>query len=311
MKRTMWVTTFFFLLALIVGACNPVKIPITPTAAATIAVQDGLNRQVTLKEQARRIVSLSASNTEILYAIGAGVQMVGRDEFSDFPAEAKSLASVGGSMGKYNLEEIARLQPDLVLAAEINTPEQVKALENLNLNVFYLANPKDFNGLYTNLKIIGKLTGRDVEAQKLIDSLEQRVKAVQEKTAKATTKPKVFYELDATEPAKPYTIGPGTFIDMLIQMAGGNNIGAALKGEWVQISVEQLLVANPEIILLGDSNYGITPKQVAERPGWSIMKAVKENKVLAFDDNLVARPGPRLVDGLESIARLVHPELYP
>jgi iron complex transport system substrate-binding protein len=128
--------------------------------------------------------------------------------------------------------------------------------------------------------------------------------------AKAQTKPVVFYELDATEPAKPWTSGPGTFVDLLIGLAGGQNIGAALTGEWAQISQEDLLVKDPDMILLGDSLYGgITAEQVAARPGWNALKAVKGNQVFPFNDDLISRPGPRNLDGLLELVKLLHPEL--
>jgi iron complex transport system substrate-binding protein len=127
--------------------------------------------------------------------------------------------------------------------------------------------------------------------------------------ATTTTRPLVFYELDATEPTKPWTAGPGTFVDQLIARAGGTNLGGSLDGAWVQISQEVLILDDPDIILLGDSAYGITSEQVAARAGWENLKAVTNGQVYPFDDNLVSRPGPRLVDGLIEFARILHPEI--
>ena len=128
--------------------------------------------------------------------------------------------------------------------------------------------------------------------------------------AKVKDRPKVFYELDATDPAKPFTAGANTFIDLLITQAGGANIGANLKDNYPQVSQEELLAQDPDIILLGDAAYGATPDQVAARPGWSIIKAVKKNQVFAVYYNLISRPGPRLVDGLATPAKLIHPEAF-
>jgi iron complex transport system substrate-binding protein len=242
--------------------------------------------------------------------VGAGSQVIGRDEFSDVPPEAKTLPSVGGSMGKYDLEKIASLKPDLVLAAEINTPEQVKALEDLKITVYYLSNPTDLPGMYANLVTVGKLTGHQPDAEKLVESLKVRVKVVEDKMTGVASQPKAFYELDATDPAKPWTTGPGTFMDQLIKMAGGENAAAKLNVAWGQISQEELLIQNPDVILLGDAAYGITADQVKQRPGWNKIKAVVDSNIQTFDDNLVSRPGPRLVDGLEILAKLLHPELF-
>lgn len=303
---------------LVLSACGPVLTP-TPTAVpaeaatatpAALNLTDDLGRTVTLAQPAQKVVSLAPSNTEILFAIGAGPQMVGRDTFSDFPAAAKSLPDIGGSMGQFNLEQIVALKPDLVLAAELNTPEQVKALENLGLTVYYLKNPTTLEGLYTNLETVGKLTGHESDAAALNETLKVRVAAVDAKIATVSEKPSVFYELDSTDPSKPYTAGPGSFIDLLIARAGGANIGAVLDGQWAQISLEQLVVADPHFILLGDAMWGVTPESLATRPGWEALSAVKEKRILPFDDNTVSRPGPRLVDGLEALAKILHPELF-
>jgi iron complex transport system substrate-binding protein len=260
---------------------------------------------------AERIVSLAPSNTEILYAVGAGAQVVGRDAFSDYPEEALSLPDVGGGWGDLNNELVVSLQPDLVLAAQINTAEQVKTLEDLGLTVYYLSNPKDLDGLYANLEIVARMTGQEAQAEELVAGLKERVQAVEQKIAPLSYQPLVFYELDASDPNAPYTSGPGTFIDLLINMAGAQNLGNSLGSEWVQVSVEELINQDPDFILLGDAVWGnIKPEDVAARPGWEALTAVKESRVLPFDDNLVSRPGPRMVDGLEELARLLHPEAF-
>lgn len=296
--------------SMFLSACQPTAPQTTPTPQA-LALTDGLGRAVKLPGLAQRIVSLGPSNTEILFAIGAGAQTVGRDSFSDFPAEAKALTDVGGGFGQLNTEAIMALKPDLVLVADIFPAEQIKALEDLGLTVYALPNPTTFDGMYQNLETAAQLTGHATEAQKLVESLKSRVAAVQEKVSKATERPLVFYELDSTDQNAPYTTGPGTFIDTLITTAGGANLGGELEGSWVQVSIEQLLAKDPAIILLGDFTWGgVTPEMVAARAGWETLSAIKNNKVFTFDDNLVSRPGPRLVDGLEAMAKLLHPELF-
>jgi iron complex transport system substrate-binding protein len=298
----------------LLGACAP-SVTALPTATLVptpepLVLTDGLGRTVTLAEPAQRIVSLAPSNTEILFSVGAGAQVIGRDDFSNYPQEAASLPSIGGSFGGYNSEAIVNLKPDLILAAEINTPEQVKTLEDLGLTVYYLSNPKDLEGMYQNLLLVAKMTGHEAETGKLVETLKGRVAAVKAKLASVTEKPSVFYELDSTEPNAPYTTGPGTFMDLLISLAGGTNIGSVLGSPWAQISLEELVVQNPDLIILGDSNYGVTAEAVAARAGWAGLSAVKEGHVYPFNDDLVSRPGARLVDGLEQLAKLIHPELF-
>jgi iron complex transport system substrate-binding protein len=263
-----------------------------------------------LPAPAQRIVSMAPSNTEILFAIGAGGQVIGRDELSDFPTEATDLPSVGGGFGDFNNEAIVQLQPDLVLAAEINTPEQVKTLEDLGLNVFLMANPTTLAELYDNLLLVGEMTGQGMKATELVETLQAREAAVVEKLAAVSERPSVFYELDNTDPSAPWTAGPGTFIDTLISMAGGENVASDLDGQYIQLSVESLLIEDPQVILLGDAAYGVTPESVGQRSGWEAISAVKDERVYPIDDNLVSRPGPRLVDGLEALAQVLHPELF-
>ncbi len=275
-----------------------------------IVLVDGLGREVTLEQPAQRIISLAPSITEVLFAIGAGDQVVGREDFSNYPEEALELPSIGGNFGELNTEAIVALEPDLVLAADLTTQEQVQALEDLGLTVFLLANPVDLQGMYDNLRTAAQLTGTEGETEELIESLTSRVDAVVETISGAETTPLVFYELDSTDPSAPWTSGPGTFIDTLITMAGGANVGANFEGAWVQVSSEELLVQNPEIIILGDAIWGVTVESVEARAGWEGIAAVQTGQIYPFNDDLASRPGPRLVDGLEELAKLIHPELY-
>lgn len=313
MKRTNLLLLLITTIALIVSACSPVAAvqPQPTSTAAAITLSDGSGNTVKLTGPAQKIISLAPSNTEILFALGAGKQVAAREDFSNFPAEAKSLPSIGGSSGKYNLEQIAKIAPDLILASPLTAADVITSLKTITPNVFIVPNPKDLNGLYTNLNNVGLLTGHKAEAGTMVNDMTSRVKAVTEKVSTATNKPKVFYELDGTDPAKPWTSGAGTFIDLLIGMAGGQNVGNVLKGDYAQISQEELIVQNPDIILLGDALYGnIQPEQVAARPGWNAINAVKNKQVFAFNDDLVSRPGPRMIDGLEALAKVIHPELY-
>ena len=291
---------------------NTTQATATPIAQTVFpfTITDGLQRTITLEAPAQRIVSLAPSNTEILYAIGAGPQLVGRDQLSDYPAEAQSVADIGDTFLQLNTELIISLEPDLVLAAEITPPEQVAQLEQLGIQVFWLANPKDFEGLYANLITVGQLTGHDPEAAAAAESLRTRVAAVQTAVANVVGKPVVFYEVDGlTNPNAPYTAGTGTFIDLVITTAGGVNAAATVQG-YKQLSIEELLVQNPDFILLGDAAYGATPEAVSQRAGWSQLAAVQANQVLPFDDNLMSRPGPRLIDAVEQLAHLLHPDQF-
>lgn len=286
----------------------------TATSAApvdtTIDLTDGLGRQVTLAAPAERVISLAPSNTELLFAVGAGSQVVGRDPYSDFPAEAAAVADIGDTFVELNTELIISLEPDLVLAAGITPPEQVAQLEQLGITVFWLGNPTDLEGLYANLETVGLLTGHEQDALAAVDALSARADAVTAAVSGVTEKPTVFYEVDGlSDPNAPFTAGTGTFIDLIINLAGGTNAAGALS-DYAPMSVEELLVQDPDVILLGDSIYGATVEAVAQRAGWGSLSAVQNGTVYPFDDNLMSRPGPRLIDALEQLAELLHPDLF-
>jgi iron complex transport system substrate-binding protein len=153
------------------------------------------------------------------------------------------------------------------------------------------------------------LTGSEEAAEELIENLSSRVHALDEKLAQVEEAPLIFYELDASEPANPWTAGAGTFISYVITKAKATNLGDRLDGEWVQVSSEEIIAQNPDVILLADALYGVTPESVGERAGWAELKAVVENEVYPFDPFILSVPGPRLVDGYEQVAAILHPEI--
>jgi iron complex transport system substrate-binding protein len=306
MKRNILI--LFLTIGLLLSACGP-DTSIAPVAE-TKTFTDDLGHTIELTGQPQRIVSLSPSMTEILFTIGAGEQVVGRDEFSIYPEEALAITSIGAMWDELPKEAILALEPDLVLAAQIISEDQVAALRDLGLNVYWQANPLTYEELWENLRDIARMTGHEAETETLITGLEARVEAVQNKIATVSERPSVFYELDATDPSNPWTTGSGTFIDYIIQQAGGTNAASALQGDYAQLSSEQLIAVNPDVILLADAPYGTTPESVAARPGWNVITAVQENAMYPIDPNMMSVPGPRLVDALETTAKLLHPELF-
>ena len=306
--------TFAFLTVLLLTACAPrgtsTPAPVSTGVSFPLTLTDDLGRTVTLTSPAQRVVSLAPSNTEILFAIGAGAQVVGRDETSDYPAEAQSLPTVGGWSG-FSAESIVALQPDLVLGQGdgFTSPELAASLESLGLTVYVVPNPHTLEDMYVNLQTVAALTGHEANATALVDSLKARVAALDAKIATVSERPTIYYET-ATEPSKSYTVGPGSFIDGLIKRAGGTNAAGQLDGQWLTLGFEEVIALNPQVIILGDANYGESAETVAARPGWDVLSAVKNGMVFPIDDNLISRPGPRQVDGLEALAKLLHPELF-
>lgn len=306
----------------------PTSVPtVAPTAAPTLAptattvpatetpasmtITDVAGRKVTISGTPQRIISLAPSNTEILFALGVGSNLVAVDDFSDYPAEAKALPKIGGTSDKYNFEQIVALKPDLIFAAGITSPDALKKLDDLKLTFVVLGVAKTtLDSILTDISLAGQITGRADQAKQLTDSMKQKVDAIKAKVATAKTKPRVYWELDATDPTKPYTVGPGTFVDDIITLGGGVNVFANASSPYPQVSAEQVVAANPEVIILADAAYGIPVESVLNRPGWQKIDAVQNKHVYPIDDNLVSRPGPRVVDGIEAAAKLIHPELF-
>ncbi len=304
MKRSISVQFVFVLLlmALPVSALS-----CRSEAAAVITAVDDASRTVYIEQTPQRVVSLSPSITEILFAIGLGDKVVGVTEHCDYPEAARAKPKVGGYFTT-SLEDIVAKDPDLILTDGYDPVMQ--QIEGLGIPMIVLQ-PEDIDGIFKDIDLVGKVMNKEEEAARLVDSLQQRLDKVAEIKASATSSPTVFYEIDATDPTKPWTAGPGSFADILISLAGGSNI-VTESGSWLQLSLEKLLSANPDIIILGDYPY-VTPKQVEERSGvWQDLTAVNLGKVYAVSDpSLTSRPGPRIIDGLEEIARMIHPELFP
>ncbi|KAA3648431.1 MAG: ABC transporter substrate-binding protein [Chloroflexi bacterium] len=281
-----------------------------PAEEMVLEFTDDLGRTIVLEELPTAIVSTAPSITESLFAMGAGDLVIGRDEYSIYPEAAFDVESIGPVFGDLPLEVILAMEPDLVIVAQIIPAEQVTQLEELGLTVYWQANPLTFDDLYDNLRSLGQLVGHENDAQMLISSLQDRVAAVVNTLEGVEEKPVVFYELDATDPDNPWTSGAGTFIDTIFTMAGGVNAGAELEGDFTQIGTEALIAINPAVIILGDADFGVTPEMVMARAGWDAMTAVQTGAVYPIDSNTMSVPGPRLVDGLETVARFLHPDLF-
>jgi len=307
-------SVLFAILLLALTSCGspPAAVPTpTPTEATAaprypLVVTDDRGKQITFTAPVQRIVSVAPSSTEIVFALGAGDPVVAVDDFSDFPAEAKALPKVGGFTT--SAEKVVSFQPDLVLA--ITTGNLAPALEAQGQRVA-IFEPTDFAGVYRDIATIGQIVGRESAAADLVRRMRDRIGAVTERARTATARVRVLHEIDASDPTKIYVAGPGNFIDAMIAAAGGTNVAASAPSSYPQLSAEEIVRADPEVIVLSDAAYGMTPEAVAARPGWSAIDAVKKRRVVAIDPDLVSRPGPRLADGVEQYAKLLHPELFP
>jgi iron complex transport system substrate-binding protein len=277
-------------------------------AATPIVVTDDAGRTVVLPDRPGRVVSLAPSNTEMLYALGLGDRLVAVNEWSDYPPEARTKVQLRGI--RPSLEHLLSLRPDLVLAVP-GVGEAPSELGPYGIPVLVLA-PRDLEGVYRNIELLGAVLRVPDSARALTRALRGRVAAVRARVAGAR-RPRVFYEVDGVDPVRPFTAGPGTFVHELLELAGAENVAAAARGAWPQLSLEQLLKMDPEIVLLGDTlgvNHPQTPEMVLRRPGWERLTAIRRRAVRTVDGTLVTRPGPRIAGGLEAMARAVHPNLF-
>ncbi len=283
----------------------------TPTVAAfPVTVTDDAKRSVTFAQAPQRIVSLSPGLTETLYALGVGDRVIATDLYSDFPAENKPKATLN-TYPKPNTEELISLHPDLVVVL-VEGDEFIQQMAARGIKVLKVF-PKTFDATLQDIDELGKVVGASTRATALTDDMRGRAAAVVAKTRDAP-KIAIFYELDASDPTKPWVAGPQGFFGNLVPLAGGKNVFDDLGQPSGQVSTEQVIARNPAIIILGDSNapYNAqTPAMVKARTGWSQIDAVKKGRIYALNDAFLSRPGPRLVDGLEQMARLIHPELFP
>lgn len=289
-----------------------VVLPCVLTAACgesphPVTIVDDQGREVYIEKTPERIVSLAPSITEILFALDLGDKVVGVTEACDYPDEAKNKDKVGGYFTT-SLDRILDQDPDVVFT-DGHDPVSPQ-IEGLGIPLVVLM-PEDIPGIFENIRLIGEVMNVEGKAAELADELQQRLDAVVEKTETLASRPTVFFEIDASDVTKPWTAGPGSFAEAMISLAGGQNVVKG-GGEWIQISLEELLSADPEIIVLSDYPY-VTPQDVLNRQGaWQSLRAIKLTRVAAISDpSLTSRPGPRIIDGLEEMARIIHPELFP
>lgn len=269
--------------------------------AVRVTVVDDTGKKITITKAPERIVSLTPANTEILFALGLGSKTVGVTTYCDFPAAATKKQKIGDFMNP-NIEMILSLKPDLVLATAGVQKDLVDALAKFGTNI-YVSDPEDINGVISNITEIGKITGREDAAHTITDRMRADVKEVKEQAKRAKTKPRVFYEV-AYDPL--YTGGKGTFVDDVVTTAGGVNIAGTAGSGYIIYSLEELILQNPDIYLVVKGSMN-DPGQLAARPGYSGLAAVKNNRVYMMNDNLVSRPGPRITKGLKEIAEIIHP----
>ncbi len=286
---------------------------LTTSPAATAPppeLVDALGDTLRLADAPLRVISLAPSNTEIVYAVGAGDRLVGVTEYCNYPPEAEKVQTIGG-FSNPNLELIVSLQPDLVLGARFNPLEVLAALRRLDVPVFVLA-PRTLEETFTAIRQVGSLTGRTDPASRLEALMKARIESLTSivETIPAGSRPRVLWGKLGTP---MYTAGPGSFIDDLIRLAGGQNVAADAQTAWFQVGLETIVSRDPQIILVSS----VHPETIArdvdrlrKTPGWEDVDAIVNGQVHHVDMDILGRPGPRLIDGLEILAGIFHPARF-
>jgi len=262
---------------------------------------DDLGRLVAINGTPQRIVSLAPSNTEILFALGLGDKVVGVTDWCNYPPEALDKEKVGGYVTP-DIEKIVALNPDLILVAYGTPMEVINTMVGLGLTVFGIKTT-DLDDVLNDIKTVGEITDKEVEAQVLTSEMAVGIKAVTDQTEELEQRPKVFY-IVGHEPSL-WTAGSGTFIHELIEKGGGVNTCQNITG-YSEISIEYVLARDPEVIIASEWSF----EWAQNATELASTNASQTGRIYTLDDNLVQRPGPRLVEGLEWFAHFIHPEIF-
>jgi iron complex transport system substrate-binding protein len=273
-----------------------------------LSVTDDSGTTTTFTTPPQRVVSLSPGLTEITYALGHGDALVAVDSFSDYPDAAKNVQPRLTTYPNPSVETLVALKPDVVLSLA-ESDDTLAQIRGQGIPVLKFL-PKDFDATVDLIRTLSRVYGSPDAGDAIATDMLTRRDAVVAAVADAP-RPRVLEELDASEPDKPFVAGPNGFYGQLIDLAGGTNIFADLPGDVGQVGAESVVQRDPEVIILTDADLPFnpqTPEMVAARPGWSATTAVRNHAIYPVQAALYGTPGPRLVQGLEDLARLLHPD---
>ncbi len=268
-----------------------------------LTIIDSKERTVTIKEEPLRVISLAPSVTETIFALNAGDKLIGRTDYCDYPSQVDQIDSIG-TLYKPNIEKIVSLNPDLIIASTHFNDEYLIKLAELSITVVIVDNQANIQGVFKNITDIGLLLNREKESKKLVDSMEKKISEIQGKIS-GQPKPSVYYVVGYGEYGD-YTAGGDTFISEMLTLAGGNNIAMDSKG-W-SYSLENIIEKNPSIFIC--SIYNNAKQGITEATGYKELSAIKEGNIFEVNNNIVDRQGPRIVQGLEALAKILHPQSF-
>jgi iron complex transport system substrate-binding protein len=290
---------------------EPTAIAVPTTAAFPVQVVRSDGKQLSIAAAPKRIVSMSPAATETLFAIGAESEIAAVDKNADYPDGAKNFATKVDAY-EPNIESIRALNPDLVIIASDTSDGIVAKLDQLNIPVLYIdidKSMKTLDDVFGQIGLLGQITGHTDQSAPLVADLAARVRKIEDAVQglDQTQTPKVYHELDSTF----YTASADSFIGDLYRTLRAQNIAGNGGGQaYPQMTQEAIISANPAVIILADEAFGTTVESVKARPGWSAIDAVKNSKIFGIDPNIISRPGPRIVDALEQLAKFIYPQRF-
>ncbi len=273
-----------------------------------LTITDELGRTVVIEQEPERIISMLPSHTETLCAIGACDLLIGVDDYSNYPEQAASLPKLGGGLTGYDggpdVEAIVALEPDLVMVSEYG--ELAQLLEQAGITV-YAGSSQTYEDAFVFFELTGKIVNREIEAILLSKKIKNEIEAIAALVAGAQ-KPSVYYEIDPT----PYSVGPNSFIGVLINKAGGQTIVSEEQGDFPQLDPEFIVASDPDVIVMADAAYGESIETLQARAGFENLRAIAENRVYGLSqeqNDLTSVPGPRLAEVVRLFAQMFHPDL--
>lgn len=274
-----------------------------------VTITDAMDNEVTIKEKPEKIVSLVPSNTEMTFALGAGDRMVGVSDFANYPEEAADIEKIGGQ--EFNVEKIISLKPDLVLALDSNARNSKDGLDQIRdagIQVLIVKSATSFADVYSTIERIAKATGTTDKGKDIIANMKAKVSDIKDKAAQIPKDDRVKVWAEVAPPPNVFTTGSETFMNEMLDIINAKNIASDEKG-WTKYSLEDVVKEKPEAIVLTYKGDGVV-KNVLNRDGWQSVPAVKNERVYNVDADLVSRPGPRLVKGVEALAEAIYPDVF-
>ncbi|WP_042356019.1 ABC transporter substrate-binding protein [Bacillus rubiinfantis] len=321
MKKLLSLFVLFLLMLGLLAACGENKEkasdgdkkasePKTEQASFPVTLTDALKQKVVIKTKPERIVSLMPSNTETVFALGLGDKVVGVSDFDNYPEEATKKEKIGGQ--EINLEKIIALKPDLVLAhasSAHNSESGLNQLRDAGIPVVVVNDAQSFDGVYDSILLIGKATGEVKKADDLVTGMKEKLAEIKEKVSNIKEKKKVFVEV-APAP-EIYSTGSKTFMDEMLTAIQAENIIGDQEG-WVKVDQEAIVERNPDVIITTYGGYEIEKpsEQIVKRKGWENVTAIKNKQVVDVDSDRVTRSGPRIIEGVEDLAKAIYPEVF-